>query len=1079
MKRLVLIINLLSGFVIWVPGQSPGHPVISEIRYDERSGINEEFVELYNPTPEIIRLEGWSMAYQTRTGSSWRTKVQFGSGHQLSSHGYFLWGGDAVNPQPDIAESVQSSLGFSNSGGHIALMDPAGSIIDLVAWEGGIHPEGEADAGETEDGGSLERKASATSSAATMKRGGKEALSGNGYDSDRNSMDFVVQGVDDVVPQNSLSSPEPVGSQLSPIGSVSISPAFAYAGQSTDFHITVTAEPDTIVQCIGILIPWDDMKNPEKIIVYSNQQSRIPVNFFADTLIIELMPSRWDSLTIDLRSVQVQDQSTEVACLVMTGHNRLPVPDSPVIKILDAPTPISMLHENNEMGIPRMMGERVSIQGIVTMGNRLESDLQTDFFIQDSSGGLRIFARYAQQTYRPGDVLLLTGTVHQYRGMTELIPEWQYVWLQSEAVSVPEPVIMTCEQINHTFQPDCGEPNEGLLIRLDQAVYDPLYSLLTDSTGTCQLYIDVETGFEIQGGRIQLTGILFQNKRGLTDPGPPYRNDYCIRPRTELDMIPLSDLRFLKQPEIKEWYEDGVTLSFETSLPCTCRIIYGWVEYDSTIISLSRAVNHTVRLTGLQPATIYHYQIICSDGLEELNLSGSFVTRSFSDAKISVFFNGGTRGSAVIQSAVGQQDLYRKFIECVEAAEHSIDFCFMKLTHKDVQEALLQAFERGVKVRFICEEDEAGSEEVLILKELGIPVLTDCSGANQGKGIMHHKFAIFDHRDRSSLDDDRVWTGSFNPTDYGQFPQPNENVVLIEDAALAAIYTAGFEIMWGSDRDSPDTEYALFEAGAFNQLPHKVMTGETLIEVFFSPEGDAGVAIETALRSVDHSLAFCMYSFTRSTLANAIIDLAHIQDINIRGLLDSRQIEADGIYSQWDRLSASSEQIRKYIEGPLLHHKYAIIDAMYDSSDPTVITGSYNWTSSAEVRNNENVILIHNAEIAELYRHEFEARYDERTQRIDNPLPLCWRLDSNFPNPFNVETLVSFELPKPSHVVLSVVDVLGRSVRTLLNQHCGAGNRRVEWDGRNDEGRLVSNGVYLIRLISSEYSDQIKAVFMK
>jgi phosphatidylserine/phosphatidylglycerophosphate/cardiolipin synthase-like enzyme len=725
------------------------------------------------------------------------------------------------------------------------------------------------------------------------------------------------------------------------------------------------------------------------------------------------------------------------------------------------------------------MGERVSIQGIVTMGNKLQSDLQTGFFIQDSSGGLRVFARYAQQAYQPGDVLRLTGTVHQYRGTTELIPEWRYAWLQSEGGRMPEPVILNCDEINRTFQPDYSEPNEGRLIRLDQAIYDPDHALLADSTGTCRFFIDTETGFEIQGGKIRLTGILIQNKTGPTDPGPPYRNDYCIQPRTEFDIIPLSSLRFFRNPEITEWYKDGVAMSFETTLPCTCRINYRWAEYDSTGISLSRAVEHTVKLSGLQPATIYHYRIICSDGLEEIKHTGSFVTRSSSDVMINVFFNGDTRGTADNQSVTGQQDLYGKFTGCVEAAEHSIDFCFMKLTDTGVTEALSEAFARGVKIRFICEEDEAGSKEIQILKESGIPVLTDCSGVNSGKGIMHHKFAVFDHRDRSSLDDDRVWTGSFNLTDYGQFPRPNENVVLIEDAALAALFTAGFEIMWGSDEESPNPERAVFEAGPFNQLPHQVMTGETLIEVFFSPEGDAGAAVENALRSVEHSLSFCMYSFTRSELANAVIDLAHIQDIDIRGLLDSRQIEADGMYSQWERLSASSEQIRKYLEGPRLHHKYAVIDALYDSSDPMVITGSYNWTSSAEIRNNENVILIHNAMIAELYRQEFEARYHERTQGINISLPLCWRLNPNFPNPFNGKTSVLFELPKPTDVVLSVLDVRGQLVRNLLNQRCGAGDRIVEWDGRNDEGRIVSNGVYLIRLVSSEYSDGIKAVLMK
>ena len=1079
MKGHILLYLILSGFAVYISGQSAGHPVISEIRYDERTGINEEFVELYNPTPDIIQLENWSLAYQTKTGSSWRVKIQFGPEHQLSAYGYFLWGGDAVSPQPDISESVRSSLGFSNSGGHIALMDPEGVIIDLVAWEGGIQPEGEGDAGTTDDGGSLERKASLSSTTETMKPGGKDELYGNSYDSDRNNMDFVVHGPRDVVPQNTSSSPEPPGGRSPSSGHVSISPTFAYAGQNADFHIIVTTDADTVIPCIRVLLPWDDLKKTGKITAYSNWHTQIPIELSDDTLIITFPLSPRDSLTIDWMSVHVPDQATDVTVSVMTGYNKLPVTGSPEINILDAPIPIAILHENDEEGIPRMMDDRVSIRGVVTMGNKLHSDLQTDFFVQDSSGGIRIFARQALQLYQPGDVLLLSGAVHQYRGMTELIPDWQYARIQTETAHMPEPVILTCEQVNHTYDMEYYEANEGRLVRIEEAMVDPEHSLLTDSTGACCLFVDAEAGFKIPYGRIGLTGILIQHKPGLTDPGPPYRSDYYVRPRTENDIVTLSNLRFEKQPEIKEWIQDGLNLSYATSLPCSCSLSYGLTEADAFRLSSPRSTDHKIKIEGLQPATIYHYRISCSDGLEEVEHSGCFVTRSSSDGGISVFFNGDVQENDVTQSEIGQQDLHERFIECVETAGHSIDLCFMKLTDAKVREALLKVFERGIKIRFICEEDEAGSEDIQMLKQAGIPMLTDCSGVNQGKGIMHHKFAVFDYRDRTSLVDDRVWTGSFNIADAGLFPRPYENVVLIEDAALAAVYTAGFEIMWGGNGDNPDPERAEFESGAFRQIPHRVMTRKSLIEVFFSPEGDAGTAIENALHSVDHSLDFCMYSFTRSTLANAVIDLAHIQDINIRGLIDSRQIESDGMYSQWDRLSAASAQVMKYPGSPLLHHKYAIMDALNPTSDPVVITGSYNWTSSAEIRNNENVILIHSPEIASKYRQEFEARYHEQSMNTDSRLPLRWLLNPNSPNPFNGKTSVSFELPEPARVVLTVFDIRGCTVRKLFNELCAPGHYQVEWDGKNDYGRPVSNGVYIITLASPEYADRIKTIILK
>jgi len=60
-----------------------------------------------------------------------------------------------------------------------------------------------------------------------------------------------------------------------------------------------------------------------------------------------------------------------------------------------------------------------------------------------------------------------------------------------------------------------------------------------------------------------------------------------------------------------------------------------------------------------------------------------------------------------------------------------------------------------------------------------------------------------------------------------------------------------------------------------------------------------------------------------------------------------------------------------------LHHKYAIIDAEPNATNPKVITGSHNWTNRAENHNDENTLIIHDADIANIFRQEFEARWCE------------------------------------------------------------------------------------------------------
>lgn len=82
-------------------------------------------------------------------------------------------------------------------------------------------------------------------------------------------------------------------------------------------------------------------------------------------------------------------------------------------------------------------------------------------------------------------------------------------------------------------------------------------------------------------------------------------------------------------------------------------------------------------------------------------------------------------------------------------------------------------------------------------------------------------------------------------------------------------------------------------------------------------------------------------------------------------------------------------------------------------------------------------------------------------------LPVQYRLTQNTPNPFNPTTNISFDLPKPSQISLSVYDMMGREVVRLYDEYCQAGYHNVTWNGKDHVGRLVSSGVYLYSLRTS------------
>ncbi len=94
-------------------------------------------------------------------------------------------------------------------------------------------------------------------------------------------------------------------------------------------------------------------------------------------------------------------------------------------------------------------------------------------------------------------------------------------------------------------------------------------------------------------------------------------------------------------------------------------------------------------------------------------------------------------------------------------------------------------------------------------------------------------------------------------------------------------------------------------------------------------------------------------------------------------------------------------------------------------------------------------------------------------------VPKEYALNQNFPNPFNPTTQISFDLPQAGKVDLSIYNVLGQNVRTLVSQDMEAGNHTVTWDGRSNEGTQVASGVYFYRLSAGSFNRTMKMMMLK
>lgn len=99
---------------------------------------------------------------------------------------------------------------------------------------------------------------------------------------------------------------------------------------------------------------------------------------------------------------------------------------------------------------------------------------------------------------------------------------------------------------------------------------------------------------------------------------------------------------------------------------------------------------------------------------------------------------------------------------------------------------------------------------------------------------------------------------------------------------------------------------------------------------------------------------------------------------------------------------------------------------------------------------------------------------NKNTRIVDN-----FTLSQNYPNPFNPATTIEYNLRKSDHVILSVYNMLGQKIRTLVNTRINAGNHSVTWNGTDDQGQNVGSGIYYARIESADEMRTIKMVLIR
>ena len=537
--------------------------------------------------------------------------------------------------------------------------------------------------------------------------------------------------------------------------------------------------------------------------------------------------------------------------------------------------------------------------------------------------------------------------------------------------------------------------------------------------------------------------------------------------------------------------QTGVTVSWTTDAPADSKIL--WMAPDSNYQPLiftdslfisDLVTSHVLAVGSLQPATIYKYQVISHNAGGTALDSGYFITQSASTGLVEAYFNHSVDTTVSMgEKAKGNQNFENLFNEQINKANHSIDITMWEFSGvPSVTEALINAKNRGVKIRFIY-NNMPDTSQVDSLVAHGIPVLKRTYLTNFS---MHDKFWIFDHRNNSNHNTKFLWTGSTNVS-HAMFHQDRNNIILIQDESLCAIYTREFEEMWGSHTDVPDVSRAKFGPEKTNNTPRIVNVAGTRMEVYFAPTDSISDTICSIIGSkIRRSIFFCMYKFELPPVEEALHMIYN--EKHLSGVFDSSnsvlhncafpRMKGHPVPGAWD---PHADVFIDTIPG-LLHHKYFLVDADTIGGNKIIATGSYNWETPAETGNDENLLVIYNARINNLYYQEFMARYHESGGVLvgigfgetHHKAPQGFSLEQNYPNPFNPETKIKYIVATTCNVEIAVYDRMGRKVQTLLNETLQPGSYESLFDGSG-----LTNGVYFYTITAGDYAVTKKMILNK
>lgn len=614
------------------------------------------------------------------------------------------------------------------------------------------------------------------------------------------------------------------------------------------------------------------------------------------------------------------------------------------------------------------IGTQVTISGLITHGSVFAPSKR---HIQDETAGIVLYNSLASNLNR-GDSVTVTGTLKNYNGLLELDPV-SNVTVHATGKTVT-PTVIPASQI--------GEAYEGQLIQVENVLFDDAGATFASGANNYSFTADGVRGevrtenWDLEGeiipaGQVTLTGLLSQ----YSPSGAP--TGYQLLPRDYQDFEITSAIYLTTPVEQVNLTTDGFSVTWETNMAGSTEIFYGTHPdtLDQYASTATTATIHALEINNVERGQLYFVKPFSVLGEDTAQIPVEvFSTISNSSGNVHVYFNDAfdesvSNGTLAINVGDGLDDT---LINYINRAKYSIDFTMYSFNNQgisNISEALNNAHARGVQVRVVY-DNESGTSGVAEL-DAGIGKIADPVEGFPNYGIMHNKFIIFDAHSPDPLDP-YVWTGGTNMTD-GQVNTDLNDVIIVQDQSLARGYTLEFEEMFGSETDQPNISEARFGPDKLDNTPEEYIVGGMRVENYFSPSANVNNRIAELINTADHDLSIITMLITRTFIADAITD-SKARNVAVNVLTNSEGQNDDVVNESLIQALGPHFTFDNVSQG-IMHTKSMIIDQSAPESDPVLLTGSHNWSSSADIRNDENTLVFHDSTLANIYYQLFVERF--------------------------------------------------------------------------------------------------------